>query len=166
MTNIVNILDINVEKKNTKDNKISNLKNVKSRENNINFVISISFKNKMIKNKIAWNKIIKKIFSENQKNFHKINSYLFIGLESIKKIVFHSISLKSNWEPTNKTDINQNISIIANQKSVIIFLSSQSVSCPKEIEKIIKTKAKKIIKYKNLFLIISLKVFIVILNII
>lgn len=102
---------------------------------------------------------------EKPKNFHKINSYLFIGLDKIKKIVFQSISLKSNWLQTKITEIKENNSIIASQKSRIILLSSQIVNFHKDIENIIKIKAKNIIKYRNLFLIISLKVFIVMFNI-
>ena len=98
-------------------------------------------------------------------NFHNINSDLFIGFDNIKKIVFHSTSLKSNWLQTNKTQTIQNISIIARPKSTIILLSFQSVSCHNKIEKIINTNAKKRIKYKNLFLTISLKVLSAILNI-
>lgn len=159
------MFEIKVEKKNTNANKISSLKNVKTNENIINFVISISLINNTAKNKIVCNKIIERIHRENQTNFPIINSYLFIGLDKIKKIVFHSISLKSNWLQTNKTLKNQNISIIASQKSTIILLSSQIVSFHKEMEKTIKTKAKKTIKYKNLFLVISLNVFKAIFNI-
>jgi hypothetical protein len=94
----------------------------------------------------------------NHKNFHKINSYLLIGLLKIRKIVFHSISLKRSWLQTKSTQISQNISISASQKSKITFSHSQIVSFPRPIDnnknKIANTK----IKYKNLFLIISLKV--------
>jgi hypothetical protein len=45
------------------------------------------------------------------------------------------------------------------------LLSSQIVNFHKESEKIINTKAKKTIKYKNLFLVISLNVFNAIFNI-
>jgi hypothetical protein len=96
---------------------------------------------------------------ENQRNFQTINSYLFIGFDKIKNIVFPSISLNKSWLQTNKTLTNQKISIIASQKSTITLLSSQIVSFHKETEKTIKIKAKKMIKYKNLFLIISLNVF-------
>lgn len=119
----------------------------------------IPLKNKTQIYKIDWNKTTKNITNEKPKNLPKINSYLFIGLDKIKNIVFPSTSLKSNWLHTNKTEINENISIIARPKSTITLLSSQIVSFPKAREKIIKTSAKKIIKYKNLFLIISLKVF-------
>ena len=103
--------------------------------------------------------------AENQKNFQSINSYLFIGLESIKNIVLPSISLKRSWLQTNKTPTIQKISIIDNQKSTIILSSSHIVNFQRDIEKIIKTKAKKSIKYKNLFLTISLKVLIVMFSI-
>lgn len=138
---------------------------MKIKENITSLVISISLINTTAKNNIDCNKIIEKIQRENPKNFQIINSYLLIGFDKIKKIVFPSISLKSNWLHTNKTLKNQNISIIASQKSTIILLSSQIVNFHKETEKIIKTKAKKIIKYKNLFLIISLNVFNAIFNI-
>jgi hypothetical protein len=49
-TRIVNIFDIKVEKKKTRDSKISSLKKVNSRENEINLVISISLINNTIKN--------------------------------------------------------------------------------------------------------------------
>ena len=164
-TKIVSMFHINVEKKNTRDSNISNLKNVNNRENDIKLVISIPFKNNTVKNNNDCNSIIKKIVAENQKNLPKINSYLLIGLLKIKKIVFHSISLNSNCDHTNNTDTNQKISIIDNQKSTIILLSSQIVSCPKATEKTMNTKAKNNIKYKNLFLTISLNVFNAIFNI-
>jgi hypothetical protein len=109
--------------------------------------------------------MIKNIVPLKPKNFPNINSYLLIGFDKIRKIVFHSTSLKSNWLQTNKTQIIQKISIIAKPKSTITFESSQIVSCPKEREKIIKTNAKNKIKYKNLFLTISLNVLSPILNI-
>jgi hypothetical protein len=68
---------------------------------------------------MACNKIINEIVAENQRNFHIINSYLFIGFDKIKNIVFHSISLKRSCDQTNKIHINQKISIIDNQKSTI-----------------------------------------------
>ena len=160
------MFDINVEKKKTSQRDISSFKNVATREKLIKLVISISFINKTIKNNIDWNNIIKNIVAEKPSNFHKINSYLFIGLLRIKKIVLPSISLKSSWEPTKSTHTNQNISIIASQKSTIILLSSQIVNFQRDIEKSMKIKAKNNIKYKNLFLTISLKVLIAILNII
>jgi hypothetical protein len=122
-------------------------------------------KNNTPKNNIAWNNTIKNIVQLKPKNFHKINSYLSIGFDNIRKIVFHSISLKSNWLHTNNTQTIQNISIIASQKSTIILLSSHIVSCHNKIEKIINTKAKNKIKYKNLFLTISLNVLNEMLNI-
>ncbi len=162
---MVNIFDIKVEKKKTNDNSISNFKKVKNNEKSINLVISISLINNTIKNNNDCKAIISIIQRENQKNFQIINSYLLIGFDKIKNIVFHSISLNSNWLHTNKTLKNQNISIIASQKSTTTLLSSQIVNFHKEIEKIINTKAKKTIKYKNLFLVISLNVFNAIFNI-
>ena len=135
---------------------------MKIKEKTISFVISMSLKSKTHKNKTDCKNIIKNIVAENQKNFQRINSYLLIGLDNIKNMVFHSISLKRSWDQTNKTQINQNISIIASQKSTIIFLSSQIVNCQSIIEKAIKTKAKNTIMYRNLFLTISLKVLIII----
>ncbi|MBT3726436.1 hypothetical protein HOG21_01730 [bacterium] len=143
---------------------ISNFKNVKTNENNINLLISISLKNSTNKNSIDCSNIIKNIVAENQKNFHNINSYLCIGLLKIKNIVFHSTSLNNSCEPTNNTHTSQNISIIDNQKSTITLESSQIVSFHSSIEKTIKTKAKKSIKYKNLFLTISLKVLVAMFN--
>ena len=153
------MFDINVDKKKTSDNKISSFKYVNNRENEINLVISISFNKRTDKNKIDCNTIIKNIVHENQKNLPNINSYLLIGLLNIRKIVFHSISLNKSCDHTNNTETSQKTSIIANQKSTIILLSSQIVNCQSAIENIIKTNAKNSIKYKNLFLTISLKVF-------
>ena len=164
-TNIVRILDINVEKKKTSDNNISNLKNVNKREKNIKLVICMSLKNNTIKNKIDCNNIINKTVEEKPKNLPSINSYLFIGLLKIRKIVFHSTSLKRSWLQTNNTQTNQNISIIDKPKSTIILLSSQIVNLPRSKEKTIKINAKKRIKYRNLFLTTSLNVLSDILNI-
>lgn len=165
VTNIVRIFDIKDEKKKTRDNNISNLKNVKTIDITIKWSISIHLKNKTNKNKIACNNTINPIVQVNQKNFHNINSYLFIGLLSIKNIVFHSTSLNNNWLQTNNTQTIQKISIIANQKSTITLLSSQIVNFQSDIENIINTNAKNIIRYKNLFLTISLNVFCAIFNI-
>jgi hypothetical protein len=62
----------------------------------IKFVISIFCQKSTPKKTIASNKTIRKIISENPRIFHKINSYLLIGFDKIKNIVFHSTSLKSN----------------------------------------------------------------------
>lgn len=156
---IVSIFDINVEKKKTNANKISSLNSIKTKENRTSLVISISFINKTIKNNNACNAKIREMHKENQINFQIINSYLFIGFDNIKNIVFPSISLNKSWLQTKSTLKNQKISIIASQKSTIILSSSQIVSFPKETEKTIKTSAKKTIRYKNLFLVISLNVF-------
>jgi len=153
------MFDINVEKKNTSDSNISSLNNVNSSEKIIKLVISMPFINKTIKNRIDCRATINATVAEKPKNFPSINSYLLIGLLSIKNIVFHSISLKSNWDHTNNTHTNQNISIIANQKSTITLLSSHIVNFQSATENTINTKAKNRIKYKNLFLVISLKVF-------
>ena len=165
VTSIVRMFDINVEKKKTRDRRISNLKKVNNKEKTIKEVILIHLINNTAKNSNDCNAIINKIVAENQKNFQRMNSYLFIGLDKIKKIVIHSISLNKSWEPTNNTHTNQKISIIDNQKSTITLLSSQIVSFPNEIENTIKTKAKNKIRYKNLFLTISLNVLSAIFNI-
>lgn len=144
-TSIVNILDINVEKKKTSDKSISNFKNVKNKDITIRKVISISLKNKTNKNNNDCIAIIIAIINEKPKNFQIINSYLLIGFDIIRKIVFHSISLKRSWLQTNKTQISQNISIIASQKSTIILLSSHRVKLQRDIENIINKKAKNII---------------------
>lgn len=146
-------------KKKTIDRVISSLRKVKNKENIIRWSILIDLNNKTIKNSKDWKNIIKKIVIENHTNFQSINSYLFIGLLKIRNIVLPSISLKRSWLQTNKTQTNQKTSIIASQKSTITLSSSQIVSFQREIENKINTKAKKSIKYKNLFLIISLKVF-------
>jgi hypothetical protein len=78
----------------------------------------------------------------NHKNLPNINSYLSIGFESIKNIVFHSTSLNNSWLQTNITHISPKISIIARPKSTVIFSSFQSVNCPNEREKIININQK------------------------
>jgi hypothetical protein len=102
---------------------------------------------------------------EKPKNFPSIKSRLLIGFESIRKIVFHSISLNRSWLPTKRTQIRPNTSIIESQKSKITLSSSQIVSFHKAKENKINTNAKKRIKYRNLFRTISLKVFFAIFNI-
>lgn len=138
---------------------------MKISENIISGVISIHLKNKTHKYKTDCKNTIKDITNESHTNFHKINSYLLIGFDNIKNIVFHSISLNKSWLQTNKTHISQNISIIEIPKSTITLSSSQIVSLPKEREKIINKNQKTTIKYKNLFLTISLNVFSAIFNI-
>lgn len=165
-TKMVNILDIKVEKNKTKAIRIINLKNMNISENIISKSIEIHVKNSIAKYKSDCKKVIRNITRENQKNFHKINSYLFIGFDRIKKIVFHSISLNNNWLPTNKTQTSQKISIIAIPKSTIILSPSHIVNFESEIEKIINKKANTSIRYKNLFLTISLNVFNAMFNII
>jgi hypothetical protein len=123
-------------------------------------------KNNIHKKSIVSIIVIKKITKEKPKNFQIMKSLLFIGLLKIKKIVFHSISLKRSWLHINKTQISQKISIVDNQKSIMIFFVSQIVKLSSNKEKNIKIIQKKIIIYKYLFLIISLKVFNVMLNII
>lgn len=153
------MFDIKVDKNKTIQTKIISFRNIKIKEKIIKLSIEIPLKYKTIKYKIDCKNVIKNITRENPKNFHKINSYLFIGFDKIRKIVFHSISLNKSWLHTNKTQTKPNISIIAIQKSVITLPSSQIVSFQSEIEKIINKKAKTKIKYKNLFLTISLNVF-------
>ncbi len=160
------MFDINVEKKNTKASNISNFKNVNIKLMTIKWSIGIDLNNNTQRNNNAWKNTITAIVPENPKNFQRINSYLPIGFDNIRKIVFPSTSLNSNWLHTNNTPINQNISIIDNPKSTIILLSSQSVNCPKTREKIINKNQKNKIIYKNLFLTISLKVLNAILNIV
>jgi len=156
---IVIIFDMKLDKKNTITSIISSLKNIFIRDRIIKLSITISLINKTIKNNIDWNNVIKNIVIENHNIFQIINSYLLIGLLNIKNIVFHSISLNNNWLQTNKTHKSQKISIIANQKSTIIFESSHIVNFHSIIEKAIKINQKNTIIYKYLFLIISLKVF-------
>ena len=72
----------------------------------------------------------------------------------------------NNCDPTNRTQIKPNNSIIASQKSTIIFSSFPKVNFHKAIENKINTKAKNRIKYKNLFLTISLNVLMAMLNMI
>lgn len=155
---IVNIGEINVEKNNTNPIRIKSFNTIKKRENNTKISIGIFFKNKTQRNKSDCKKVIIKITPANHKNFHTINSYLWIGLLKIKKIVFHSISLNKSWLPTNKTQIIPKISMSAIQKSKITLSDSPIVSFHKETERIIKSNAKTRIRYKNLFLIISFKV--------
>lgn len=88
------MVDINVEKKNTSARIISSLKNVKSKAKSIRESISIDLRNKSPKNTSDWTNMMTPITPENPRNFQRINSHLLIGFESIKKIVFPSISLK------------------------------------------------------------------------
>jgi len=162
---MVNILDIKVDKNKTIQISTINFKNMKKRDIKIKKSIQIHLKYKTHRYRIDCKNVIRKIISENQTNLPRINSHLLIGLLNIKKIVFHSISLNKSWLQTNKTQTNQNISIIEIPKSTITLSSSQIVSFHKEIEKVISKNAKTKIKYKNLFLIISLKVFSAIFNI-
>jgi hypothetical protein len=155
----VKIFDINVDKKKTIARTISNFKKVFIIDQIISLSITIHCNKSIVKNTIDSNKTIRKIINENHKIFPKINSYLLIGLDKIKKIVFQSTSLKSNWLQTNNTQSNQKISIIDKPKSTIILLFCHIVNFHRSIEKIIKTKEKNTIIYKYLFLIISLKVF-------
>gem|GEM_PF-5255365 len=82
--------------------------------------------------------------AENHKNFQRINSYLLIGFERMRNIVFHSISLYRSCVPVKSTPTRPNISIIASPKSTIILSSSQMVSFPNQIENIMNIKAKKV----------------------
>jgi len=69
---------------------------VNSRAKSIKLVISISLIKRTIRNNIDCKNTIRNIVAENHRNFQSINSYLFIGLDKIKNIVFQSISLKSS----------------------------------------------------------------------
>lgn len=82
------------------------------------------------------------IAKEKPANFQRINSERLIGFESIKNIVFPSISLNKSWLQINKTHISPNTSIIESPKSTMIFSSSPSVSFHKAREKAINTIAK------------------------
>ena len=158
------MFDINVEKKKTSANNVSIFRKVNHIENRTIFVISTSFINNTPRKSNHWIKIMSEIVAENPRNFHIINSYLLMGFDNIRKMVFPSISLKSNWLPTNKTHSNEKISIIASQKSVTTFVSSPIVSFPNSIENAINANANTRMRYRNLFLIISLKVFNAMLN--
>lgn len=158
------MLLINVEKKNTIARRISSFKNVKKSDQSISQVISIFLKSKTPIYKTACKKVIKSMVAEKPKNFPRIKSCLLIGFERIRKIVFPSISLNKSWLHTNSTPISQNTSIIARPKSTIIFSHCPIVSWLNAREKIIKTKAKNKMRYKNLFLTISLKVFLAMFN--
>ena len=162
---IVSILPINVERKNTIAKRISSFNRVNMREKTISEVTSISLSNNTIKKSRDCSNIISEIVPEKPRNLPKINSYLCIGLESIKNIVLPSTSLKRSWDHTKSTHTSPKNSIIARPKSTMIFESSQIVSFPSDIENNIKAKAKNIIKYKNLFLTISLNVLSVIFSI-
>ncbi len=116
------------------------------------------------KNKSDWSTTIRRMVKENPKNFPRIKSCLLMGLLRIKKIVFPSISRNSSWLPTNNTPTIPNISIIASPKSTITLLSSPIESFPIAKENRIKIKAKNKIRYKNLFLTISLNVLSAMLN--
>jgi len=164
-TRIVRICDIKLEKKNTSARSISNFRKVNNNDHNIRWVMTTPSNHNTAKNKSACNNTMRPIVAEKPKNFPRINSYRAIGLESIKKIVFHSISLNKSWDPTNSTQIIPKVSIMASQKSTTTFSLSQSVSCPRLRENNKNIKAKNKIIYKNLFRTISLNVFIAIFNI-
>ena len=153
------MFDIKVDKKKTRASIISSFKKVFIIDQIMRELISIPWKNSTPKNNIVCAKTSKNIMKENPRIFPKINSYLLIGFERIKNIVFHSTSLNKSWLHTNKTHRSQKTSIIASQKSTIILLLSQIVSFPKVMENIMKMKPKNKIIYRYLFLIISLKVF-------
>lgn len=155
---IVSILLIKVERKSTIESNISILKKVKRRENKIISSICIPLDKSTQAKKTDWSNNMRNMTIEKPKNLPKIKSNLVIGLDNIRKIVFHSISLNSSWLPTKRTHMIPNISIIPSQKSTIILFSSHIARLPSIMENKIKRIAKKIIKYKNLFLTISLKV--------
>ena len=139
---IVTKLHIKVEKKKTKAKVNSSFKKVFSKDQSINFVISISFIKSINKNKKDCKTVINKIVIEKPKNFHKIKSVLVIGLLKFKKIVFHSISLNKSWLQINKTQISQKISIAPSQKSITIYVVSQIVNFCNNKEKNIKITQK------------------------
>jgi len=154
---IVIIFDIKLEKKNTIASSTSSFKNVKSRAHSMREFISIHWKNNTARYRRDCNPTIRAIVPENPKNFPRIKSCLLIGFESMRKIVFPSISLNSNWLPTKSTQISPKISIIPRPKSTTTLSDSPIVSFHSARENRINTKAKNRIRYKNLFLTISLK---------
>lgn len=166
LTIIVIMLLINVEKKKTIASSISSFKKVKNNAHRIRCVIPIPLRSNTHKNNNAWKITIKAIVPEKPKNFPRIKSCLLIGLESMRNIVFPSTSLNNNWLPTNNTQIRPKTSIIPRPKSTITFSLWPIVNSQRAIENRINTKAKNKIKYKNLFLTISLKVFLAIFSIV
>ena len=140
---IVRIWDIKLEKKNTNPSNISSFKNVKISDQSTRVVIGMALSHKTPRNKSDWNITISKIVAEKPKNFPSTNSYLAIGFERIRNMVFHSISLKSSWLPTNKTQIIPKTSIIASPKLVITRASLPIVSCHNRSENAKKNKCKK-----------------------
>lgn len=159
------MFDINVEKKNTIARRISSFNRVKKRAHKIRWFISIPFSHNTARKRRDCKTTINIIVAEKPKNFPKIKSCLLIGLESIKKIVFPSISLNNNWLQTKSTPISPKISIIPRPKSTITLCSLFPIVRPQRAnEKIINTNAKNRIRYKNLFLTISLKVFLAMFN--
>ena len=160
------MLLIKVEKKNTIARSISSFKKVKNTAQSIKSVMTIPLSNNTTRNKADCSSTIRAIVPENPKNFPRIKSCLLIGLESIKNIVFPSTSLNKSWLHTNNTPISPNISIIPSPKSTMTFSDSPRVRAPRAREKSINTKAKNRIRYKNLFLTISLKVFLAMFHIV
>lgn len=90
------MLLMKVEKKNTIARSISSLKNVNNKAQSINPVTGIELISSIATYKIACNKTIKSMVAEKPKNFPSIKSCLLIGLERMRKIVFHSISLNKS----------------------------------------------------------------------
>ncbi|MDR1988484.1 MAG: hypothetical protein LBQ24_07365 [Candidatus Peribacteria bacterium] len=72
------------------------MKNIFIIDQIIKLVISTFCHKSTTKNTTDSNKIIRKIINENHKILPKINSYLLIGFDKIKNIVFQSISLNNS----------------------------------------------------------------------
>lgn len=142
---IVIKLHIKLEKKNTKASIISSFRKIFNKDQNTKLEISIHWKKSIHKKSKLSKKVMKNITLEKPKNFQIIKSFLFIGLLKIKKIVFHSISLNKSWLQINKIQISQKISIIDNQKSIIILFVSQIVNSANKRENKIKINQKKTI---------------------
>jgi len=87
---------IKLERKNTTPRSIKSFKRVKKRARIISDTIGIDCARSTQRNTKLCITKRSPITAENQKNFPKIKSLRAIGLESIKKIVFPSTSLKSS----------------------------------------------------------------------
>lgn len=138
--------EVKVEKNNIIANKIASLRKIKNKEYIINGSIgNFEYIITPRKNK-DWKNIIEARIIIKPRNFPIIKSYLFIGLDNIRYIVFHSISLKSNWLQIKTTEISQKISIIDNPKSSTIFSVCPNDNEAKARLKIINKIAKNIIR--------------------
>lgn len=136
------IFDIKLERKNTTASNISSLRKVKNSDQSIRSVIGSCLKNSIHKNKSAWKSVMRKTVAEKPKNFQSKKSWRLIGFESMRKIVFPSISLNKSWLPTKSTPIIPKISIIPSPKSTITLSDSPIVKVPNTMEKPMNTKAK------------------------